>query len=298
MRFARAFFAAQALACVLWWVGVFVSALVRVWTLGAWSPWLLVVPDLVLFAGASALAAVRSSWVFGAVVAIWSGLLTLTLGVYGLLEQAAGWGVVLMTIATIGSVAATLTLRSGRMPTGWFFIGPFSFRVAPAGPRWRHVATSLAQLVVFWSVFFLALPWLLMVIEKRLLLSWALLDDPPWPWLGIGLFLGASPLGLWSCLTMARLGEGTPLPARTARTLVVAGPYRWIRNPMATAGALQSVGVGLWFGSWTMVVAAFAGALAWHIGIRPVEEADLLARFGAPYERYRERVRCWLPTLR
>jgi protein-S-isoprenylcysteine O-methyltransferase Ste14 len=113
---------------------------------------------------------------------------------------------------------------------------------------------------------------------------------------GAGAFVLASALGLWSCVTMALRGEGTPLPAETARRLVVAGPYRWVRNPMAVAGGLQTATVGLVTGSWLVIVIAVVGALAWHTLIRPAEEADLASRFGDPYERYRSAVRCWIPT--
>lgn len=293
---ARVYLAGQAAACVLWWFAVFTAPQVRVWTLGGWEPLLLVVPDLLLFAGASALAAARRSWVFAALASTWTVLLTAALAVYGLVEQAAGWGVLLMAAASVGSVAATATLRFGRMPTGWFFLGPFRFRQARPGPWWRHTLASLAQLVVFWTVFFVAIPWLLVRIETRLRVALPALAEQPWPAVGLGLFLVASPVGLWSCLTMSTRGQGTPLPSQTARQLVVSGPYRWIRNPMASAGVLQSIGMGLWFGSWTMVVAAVAGAVAWHIGIRPVEEADLAARFGVPYQRYRSGVRTWIPS--
>jgi protein-S-isoprenylcysteine O-methyltransferase Ste14 len=37
-----------------------------------------------------------------------------------------------------------------------------------------------------------------------------------------------------------------------ANRLVVVGPYRIVRNPMAVAGALQTIGVGLWVGSWAV----------------------------------------------
>jgi len=59
---------------------------------------------------------------------------------------------------------------------------------------------------------------------------------------------------------MAVLGNGTPLPAATARRLVIGGPYRFVRNPMAVAGLVQTVGVGLWTGSWTTVFVGFAPA--------------------------------------
>lgn len=297
LTLARAYLALQAAAGAAWWVAVFASDLVRTWTLGTWDPRWLVGPDLLLFVGGSAVAAALASWRAAAVTTAWTGLLSLALLVYGLSEQAAGWGVLLMAAATVGSLAAALTLRMGRMPTSWYFVGPFVFRPAPERSRRRHVTTSLLQLVVFWVGFFVAIPALLAAVERRLRVPWDGLSAAPWPTIGAVLFLLASPLGLASCLTMAVRGEGTPLPAQTARKLVVAGPYRWLRNPMATAGVVQSIGVGLWFGSWTMIVAAFAGAIAWHVGIRPVEEADLLERFGEPYERYRARVRCWVPRL-
>ena len=76
----------------------------------------------------------------------------------------------------------------------------------------------------------------------------------------------------------------------------MAGSYRFVRNPMAVAGALQTIGVGLILGSWVVVVIAVAGAVAWNVGIRPGEEADLADRFGAAYDRYRSQVRCWIPS--
>jgi protein-S-isoprenylcysteine O-methyltransferase Ste14 len=47
--------------------------------------------------------------------------------------------------------------------------------------------------------------------------------------------------------------------------LVVAGPYRWVRNPMALASIAQGVAVGLILSSWLVVVYAVAGALLWPI---------------------------------
>ena len=58
---ARCYFALQAAAGAVWWVAVFASADVRTWTLGGWDPAVLVVPDLILFVGTSALAAWRDS---------------------------------------------------------------------------------------------------------------------------------------------------------------------------------------------------------------------------------------------
>jgi hypothetical protein len=50
---ARWYFAVQSVGGIAWWIAVFASDDVREWTLGGWSPALLVVPDLVLFSGGS-----------------------------------------------------------------------------------------------------------------------------------------------------------------------------------------------------------------------------------------------------
>ncbi|HTN99921.1 MAG TPA: isoprenylcysteine carboxylmethyltransferase family protein, partial [Microthrixaceae bacterium] len=171
-----------------------------------------------------------------------------------------------------------------------------SFRVADTASGARHLRRSLAQLVVFWTTFFVVVPLVLAFVEQRLHLDWTALDHWSVRFFGATAFILGSALGLRACVTMALRGHGTPLPAQTARDLVITGPYRSVRNPMAVAGALQTVGVGLAIGSWMVVAVALAGALAWNVLIRPVEEADLAARFGEPYRQYAEQVRCWVPT--
>lgn len=293
---ARAYFLVQAVGGAAWWAAVFASDDVRRWTLGGWDPAILVVPDLVLFVGASAAAGLLGNRVAAVITATWTTLVTVALALYGLSSQAAGWGVVLMSIATLCTLAASATMWFGYLPTGWFFAGPFSFRVADEGSDASHVRRSLAQLAVFWTTFFLVIPTLIMVIEERLDLSWRALEEPGIALFGACIFLVGSAIGLWSCLTMAVRGKGTPLPAETAKELVITGPYRFIRNPMAVGGLLQTLGVALVIGSWMVIVMAVAGALVWNSLIRPTEEADLADRFGEPYRRYSEDVRCWIPS--
>jgi protein-S-isoprenylcysteine O-methyltransferase Ste14 len=293
---ARGYFAVQAVGGAAWWVAVFASDDVRTWTLGHWDPAIVVGPDAIFFVGASAIAAVTGSRIAAVVAAAWTTAVTLALGGYGLVEQEAGWGVVLMAVATLGTLAAAATLWFGHLPTGWFFVGPFSFRVADEAPSARHLCRSLVQLVIFWTTFFVVVPMVLVTVEERLNLHWTALDRAGLRLAGAVAFVLASALGLWSCVTMARRGNGTPLPADTARELVISGPYRSVRNPMALAGLVQTAGVGLLLGSWIVIAVAVAGALAWNVVIRPVEEADLAARFGEPYRRYAEQVRCWVPT--
>lgn len=95
--------------------------------------------------------------------------------------------------------------------------------------------------------------------------------------------------------TLALAGRGTPLPCDTARMLVDRGRYRLVRNPMAVAGIGQGLSVALWSGSATVALYAVAGALVWHVGVRPSEDRDLEARFDDAYRRYRAAVPLWCP---
>jgi protein-S-isoprenylcysteine O-methyltransferase Ste14 len=116
------------------------------------------------------------------------------------------------------------------------------------------------------------------------------------PLAGWAILVAASGLGLWSGITMAWYGEGTPLPLDTARRFVVEGPYTRLRNPMAVAGLSQGAGVGLVLGSWMVLAYVLAGGVLWQLLARPVEEADLEQRFGDAYRQYRAAVPCWRPV--
>lgn len=295
MRWGRAYFAVQAVAGLVWWVGVFLVPFVRKTTLGSLDPVLVAVFDIPLFVIGSAVAAfgVRTAAV---VTTIWTALVTAGLGVYATVTTEAGWGVLLMTAATGASVAATLLLLRGRIPTEWIIAGPFAFRSARADARAsRHIATTFAQIVVMWGLFLVVLPLVISGLEQRWRLELPVLGlAVP---VGAVIFVLASALGIWSAVTMSSIGRGTPLPSAMPNQLVIAGPYRWIRNPMAVAGIVQGAAVGLILQSWLVVVYAVAGSLLWNYAVRPHEEADLEARFGDDFRVYRDAVRCWVPRV-
>lgn len=169
------------------------------------------------------------------------------------------------------------------------------FREAkPGTPAWQ-VGKTLLQTCVFWGLFLFAMPAGIAALENRLGVP-PLLERAPW--IGGILFALGGCLGLVSGVTMAVLGDGTPLPIDTARRLVVRGPYRWVCNPMAVAGIVQGLAVGLYRGSIGVVLYALLGAVLWHVAVRPCEERDLRARFGGEYEDYRRNVHCWWPQWR
>jgi len=171
---------------------------------------------------------------------------------------------------------------------------PAIIRVTPMN-RSAALLWTLGQTVIFWGTFLWVLPLGIVELERHL--GWTafghLLQTP----LSAMLFLAASFLGLWSGFTMAVRGDGTPLPTATAPRLVINGPYRYVRNPMALAGIIQGIAVGWYLGSSSVIAYSLAGVAVWHVAVRPVEERDLAKRFGESYDNYRQTVRLWLPRV-
>ncbi len=171
----------------------------------------------------------------------------------------------------------------------------YLFRSAVPAPAWRNVAKTLGQIVVFWGV----LLWLFPLLILRMISQYQIsgLQFAPWPVAGWMLLGFASAVGFWSGMTMARYGAGTPLPLDHANRLVVRGPYAHVRNPMAFTGLTQGTAVALITGSTAVFLYVVAGGSFWNWVVRPFEESDLVRRFGEPYQRYRQSVRCWVPRL-
>ena len=158
-----------------------------------------------------------------------------------------------------------------------------------------NLARTLGQTILFWVVFIGVMPWLILRLERALgIPSFAFTGQE---WLALAIGLVCATFNLWSGVMLAVIGRGTPFPTQTARELVVSGPYRHLRNPMAFGGLGVGFAVGLYNGSWGTLAYAVAGGAIWHVIARPMEERDLAARFGASYDHYRANVRCWLPRL-
>jgi protein-S-isoprenylcysteine O-methyltransferase Ste14 len=115
------------------------------------------------------------------------------------------------------------------------------------------------------------------------------------PYHHAGLVIAALGLGLiaWAALRFRRAGTNIR-PHLPSSALVVAGPYKFTRNPMYLGMAGILLGAALFMGSLTpfVVIPAFM-ALIYERFIVP-EEAKLEAAFGQPYLDYKARVRRWL----
>ena len=94
-----------------------------------------------------------------------------------------------------------------------------------------------------------------------------------------------------------RFGNGTPAPWKPPKTLVVKGPYRYMRNPMITGVLYILTGEALLFWSPVLFGWAFIFFIANMLYVPLVEEKKLLKRFGKDYEEYTKNVPRWIPRF-
>lgn len=122
---------------------------------------------------------------------------------------------------------------------------------------------------------------------------------PAFPEAKIGYVLGslvaASGIGLIvrAVATMAKSGEN-PEPQVPTNAIVVAGPYRFSRNPIYLGFTLAYLGVSFLVNTvWPLVLLPGVQTVV-HYGVVLREERYLEARLGEEYRRYRASVRRWI----
>jgi protein-S-isoprenylcysteine O-methyltransferase Ste14 len=93
------------------------------------------------------------------------------------------------------------------------------------------------------------------------------------------------------------IGRGTPAPWDPPRRLVVAGPYRYVRNPMISSVLCMLLGESMLFDSWLILLWFVFFLIANMIYLPLFEENGLEARFGEEYREYKKHVPQWIPRL-
>jgi protein-S-isoprenylcysteine O-methyltransferase Ste14 len=125
-------------------------------------------------------------------------------------------------------------------------------------------------------------------------MAWASLPLPAWlRWAGVGGALAAIPLLYWMFTSLGKNITDTVV-TRQEHTLVIHGPYRWVRHPLYSFAALFFLSLSLIAANW--FIAAMIGLTFLMIAIRtPIEEAKLVERFGDDYRAYMQRTGRFLP---
>jgi protein-S-isoprenylcysteine O-methyltransferase Ste14 len=115
---------------------------------------------------------------------------------------------------------------------------------------------------------------------------------------GALLVLAGVSLFLYTVLLFNNIGKGTLAPWSPTQKLVVAGPYRYCRNPMITGVffvllgetcILHSVNILIWAGAFFLINTVY---------FILKEEPDLYKRFGEDYTAYKAKVPRWIPRIK
>ena len=127
-------------------------------------------------------------------------------------------------------------------------------------------------------------------------MAWSKLGLPEWVRvLGIGVAVVNDVLLYW---LFSSIGSGiSPTSAtRKEHTLSTSGPYRWVRHPLYTVGAILFISFGMMADNWFI---AALGILAFIAMAKrtPQEEANLIEKFGDEYREYMKHTGRFLPKL-
>ena len=127
-------------------------------------------------------------------------------------------------------------------------------------------------------------------------MAWSSVPLPNWSrWMGVAALLIGSALLVWTFRTLGTNLTDTVV-TRVKHTLVVHGPYRWIRHPLYTSAALLVAAMSLIAANWFFFATGMALLCALIIRTR-TEEENLVARFGGSYQEYMERTGRFLPRI-
>ncbi len=113
------------------------------------------------------------------------------------------------------------------------------------------------------------------------------------PALGGALVLVGFGVMLWAARLFVGAGT-TVIPHGEPSRLVVAGPYRFTRNPMYLGITTVFTGVAFLVGTLPFFVAAVVFPIWMSLRFIPMEERNLEAALGDDYRAFRARVRRWL----
>ncbi|MBE0669789.1 MAG: isoprenylcysteine carboxylmethyltransferase family protein [Anaerolineales bacterium] len=116
-------------------------------------------------------------------------------------------------------------------------------------------------------------------------MAWSKLGLPDWVrFLGVGVAIVNDVLLYW---LFSSIGSGiSPTSAtRKEHKLSTSGPYRWVRHPLYTIGSTLFISFGMMADNWFI---AALGILAFIAMAKrtPLEEANLIEKFGDEYREY------------
>lgn len=126
-------------------------------------------------------------------------------------------------------------------------------------------------------------------------MAWASFASPTWlRSVGVVAGLLTVPAAYWVFRSLGRQVSETVL-TKEHHELVTAGPYRWIRHPLYATGIALFLAVGLIAANWFILLFALIALAGIRFVVIPLEERELLAKFGDQYRGYMHRTGALVP---
>lgn len=152
---------------------------------------------------------------------------------------------------------------------------------------------TLARAVTYATLF---IGFVLVALPARVLTASGI--QPPlsiggWQVAGLVAGVAGAAIALMCIFTFVFVGHGTPAPFDPPRRLVVAGPYRFVRNPMYLGAAIAMSGAALYFQSLALLGYVGVFLLVVHVFVVTYEEPTLRRTFGEDYDGYCRMVGRW-----
>lgn len=128
-------------------------------------------------------------------------------------------------------------------------------------------------------------------------MAWASFAPPTWlRWVGVALGLLAVPAAYWVFGSLGRNVSETML-TKQHHELVTSGAYRWIRHPLYTTGIALFLAIGLMAANWFILLFVFIAFASIRLVVIPLEERELITKFGDEYWRYMQRTGVMWPRV-
>jgi protein-S-isoprenylcysteine O-methyltransferase Ste14 len=127
-------------------------------------------------------------------------------------------------------------------------------------------------------------------------ITWSTVGLPEWArWLGVAGAVTSAIMLVWM-FTSLDVNITDSVSTRQEHRLVTEGPYRWIRHPLYTFGALLFLSISLVIGSWFIPLIGIP-TYAFLVNRTGIEEKMLHERFGEQYQHYTEQTGRFFPRL-
>ena len=167
------------------------------------------------------------------------------------------------------------------------------------GSRFAQAANEYRPLL--WIRGLLGIPlWIFLIdwLASAVWFPWATISLPLWArWGGVGLGAVVAGLMWWTMVALGGNYRGTT-GLHANHELVTHGPYRFVRHPMQAVAPLISIVLFSLSANWVVGTGALVLIGTISIVRAPIEERELIDRFGDEYRGYMQSTGRFFPRLR